>query len=330
MLIIEHYQEYVSYNTIKGTDEPKCWDSQEKRTVFMERDRARQNNEERQKRMKRKKKMKRRRVFWTFIFILIAAVLAFKTVSFARNHNFSELYNLVVTKAVDDSPSEINSESENVTVPNEETEKNTETEKNNEDQSVFKVSEADRWQYILVNKDYPIEKAFGPPETFLVQNNYKADLRIKEPVEEMFRAARADGIELIACSAYRSYDYQTKLFNKRKERYSNLTDEKAAQEAAKAVARPGTSEHQTGLALDIYTPSYTQLDDGFADSEAGMWLKNNAYKYGFILRYPKDKIDLTQIIFEPWHFRYVGKEAAEIMFNEGLCYEEFYERIEFE
>ena len=84
------------------------------------------------------------------------------------------------------------------------------------------------------------------------------------------------------------------------------------------------------MALDIVTPEYTQLNEGFAKTEAGKWLAANAHQYGFILRYPKDKTELTKIIYEPWHFRYVGKEAAKIIFEEGLCYEEFYGRIQFQ
>ncbi|AMP21048.1 hypothetical protein AZF37_07620 [endosymbiont 'TC1' of Trimyema compressum] len=76
------------------------------------------------------------------------------------------------------------------------------------------------------------------------------------------------------------------------------------------MAYPGTSEHNMGLALDIVTPSYQVLDDGLADTDAAKWLKDNSYKYGFILRYPKGKEDITGVIFEPWHFRYVGVDDA--------------------
>jgi D-alanyl-D-alanine carboxypeptidase len=81
------------------------------------------------------------------------------------------------------------------------------------------------------------------------------------------------------------------------------------------------------MALDIVTPGYQNLNEGFANTAAGRWLKKNAYKYGFILRYPKGKEDITGIIYEPWHFRYVGVEAATVMYEQGLTLEEFVEGL---
>ena len=95
--------------------------------------------------------------------------------------------------------------------------------------------------------------------------------------------------------------------------------------SAQAVTIPGSSEHQIGLALDIVSDTYTMLEEGFADTDAGKWLVDNSYRYGFILRYPKGKEDITGIEFEPWHFRYVGKKAAKVMKEQNLCLEEFTE-----
>jgi D-alanyl-D-alanine carboxypeptidase len=269
--------------------------------------------------LKRRRQMKRRRIFWTFFFILLAAFLAYKAFNFAQDQFMSK--------------SEID---KNITAPVQSaavTQPPTTTTPPVEQAPTvtsFKVKQADAWQYVLVNKTHPLEQDFGPLETFLIQSKYKADLRIENSFTSMVKAAKSDGVVLTACSAYRTYDYQTNLFKKKKAKFSNLSDEEASIEAAKVVAKPGTSEHQTGLAMDIVTPSHTALDEAFADTEAGKWLKDNAYKYGFILRYPKDKTEETQIIFEPWHYRYVGKEAAKLMFNENLCFEEFVERIELE
>ena len=97
--------------------------------------------------------------------------------------------------------------------------------------------------------------------------------------------------------------------------------------AATIVAVPGTSEHNSGLAIDIITPSYQVLDEGFAETKAFRWLDANASKFGFILRFPKDKQDITKIIYEPWHYRYVGIETAPIIKASGLCLEEFLETM---
>ena len=96
--------------------------------------------------------------------------------------------------------------------------------------------------------------------------------------------------------------------------------------ASQAVTVPGASEHQAGLAFDIISNDYVTLDEGFAETNAGQWLSENSCKYGFILRYPKGKEDITGIEFEPWHFRYVGREAAEIINKEGITLEEFWDK----
>lgn len=286
---------------------------------------------------KRKKQLKRRRVFWTLLFIGLGAVLAFKVVTLAKD----KLVSAPSITAEEPAETTVVVGSSEQTVEVNQSEQAGQTDQtDNSDQSqvseitqassAFTVKQVDAWQYILVNKANPIDATFAPPETFLVNGKYKADSRIKEATLAMFDAAKADGVTLTACSAYRAYDYQQKLFDRMKAKFSNLSDEAASIEAAKIVAKPGTSEHQTGLALDIVTPTYTNLNKGFADTKAGKWLKDNAYQYGFILRYPENKTDITQIIFEPWHYRYVGKEAAKIIYDEGLCYEEFVTRIQFE
>lgn len=268
--------------------------------------------------LKRRRQMKRRRIFWTFFFIILAAFLAYKAFNFAQDQfmSKSEIDKKITAPApsttVTETPATAPSPTTTPTV------------------SSFTVKQSDAWQYVLVNKTHPLDPDFGPLETFLIQSKYKADLRIETPFTEMVNAAKSDDVVLVACSAYRTFDYQTNLFKKKKAKFSNLSDEEASTEAAKVVAKPGTSEHQSGLAVDIVTPSHTALDAAFADTNAGKWLKDNAYKYGFILRYPEDKTEETQIIFEPWHYRYVGKDAAKIIYDENLYFEEFVERIEFE
>ena len=106
-----------------------------------------------------------------------------------------------------------------------------------------------------------------------------------------------------------------------------ISYEKAYEEAGNTVAYPGTSEHQLGLAVDIVAKDYQQLDDKQANTEEAKWLKEHCAEYGFILRYPLDKTEETGIIFEPWHYRYVGKEAAKEIMEQGICLEKYLETL---
>lgn len=185
----------------------------------------------------------------------------------------------------------------------------------------------------LINKDNPIDKSYKPEETTIVSNNILAHSEVAKYYTEMKKAAQSDNINLLVISGYRSYDYQNTILQRsiNSKIAAGMTSQKAKIEATKYITPPGTSEHQSGLALDIVTPSYTSLDAGFADTNAAKWLKENSWKYGFILRYPKDMESVTGILFEPWHFRYIGKELAKLyndenIKNDDLTYEEFYKK----
>jgi len=145
---------------------------------------------------------------------------------------------------------------------------------------------------------------------------------------EMMRAMQADGVRVpIAVSGYRSYARQTELFNNRVQRHRNegLNAADAAALAATVVARPGTSEHQSGLAIDISMDG--SLTAAFANTQQGRWLYENAWRFGFILRYPYGTTHITGIIYEPWHFRYVGLPHSRIIFENGWVLEEYIEFI---
>ncbi|MBP3816705.1 MAG: M15 family metallopeptidase [Butyrivibrio sp.] len=185
--------------------------------------------------------------------------------------------------------------------------------------------DSDDWQIILVNKQHPI------PDDYEVQlgtisGSMRCDERIISPLLEMMRAANRDGANLIICSPYRDMDRQTMLFTNKVDRYMNggMSYMEAYNLASQAVTVPGSSEHQIGLAIDIICDGYSSLDEGFASTVAGKWLADNSYKYGFILRYPQGKEDITSIEFEPWHFRYVGVDAATVMHDNNICLEEFW------
>ncbi len=180
------------------------------------------------------------------------------------------------------------------------------------------------WNLVLVNSENPLPQNFTV-ETGMLVNSLLVDARILEDLNAMTAAADAAGIRLIICSAYRDMAYQTNLYQNKVTEFINkgYTQQSAEDAAASIVAMPGTSEHNSGLAVDIVTPEYQVLDEGYAETDAAKWLAANAPEYGFILRYPRDKETVTGIIFEPWHFRYVGKEYARQITDSGLCFEEW-------
>lgn len=191
-----------------------------------------------------------------------------------------------------------------------------------------KDSEKNQWYLKLVNGKNPLDEENLPEITTApVQGGvYRVDERILDDLEEMLSDAYSDGRTPVVCSAYRDWDTQTVLFqNKiaRVKQEKGLTGEAAETEAATVVARPGTSEHQLGLAVDITASTYTKLDEGQMETEDQKWLMENCWKYGFILRYPVGSTEITGVIFEPWHYRYVGKEAAKEITEQGITLEEY-------
>lgn len=141
---------------------------------------------------------------------------------------------------------------------------------------------------------------------------------------EMQKAAAADGVTVWMQSGYRSVDYQKNLYDKKTQYFleKGLSRDEALQQAATIVNPPGYSEHNCGLAADLNSPEHTGLDEGFENTEAFRWLCAHAEEYGFILRYPKDAEAVTEITYEPWHWRYVGPENAALINQSGLCFED--------
>lgn len=184
---------------------------------------------------------------------------------------------------------------------------------------------SDDWKIVLVNKQHPIPDNYSF-ELGTISGSMRCDERIITPLLDMLKGARADGVNLIVCSPYRDMDRQTMLFSNKVGRYMDggLSYMDAYNLASQAVTVPGSSEHQIGLAVDIITDGYSSLDEGFGDTAAGKWLAANSSKYGFILRYPDGKENITSIEYEPWHFRYVGVDAATVITENDLCLEEFW------
>ncbi|HJD40218.1 MAG TPA: M15 family metallopeptidase [Candidatus Blautia stercoripullorum] len=188
--------------------------------------------------------------------------------------------------------------------------------------------EKEQWYLKLVNAKNPMTQEDVPEvatET-IDSNGYQVDARIMGDLEDMFAAARAAGRNPVICSAFRAWETQEYLYQNKIQRVMSeegLPEDQAAVEAGTVVAVPGTSEHQIGLALDIVSSEYMNLDEKQMETEDQQWLMENSWKYGFILRYPLDKSDITGIIFEPWHYRYVGKEAAKEIYEQDITLEEY-------
>ena len=147
---------------------------------------------------------------------------------------------------------------------------------------------------------------------------------------EMQKAAAADGVTVWMQSGYRSVKYQTSLYERKTKYYldKGYDNATAKEKAAAVVNPPGYSEHNCGLAADLNSPEHTGLDEGFEKTAAFRWLCEHAGDYGFILRYPKDAEDKTEIIYEPWHWRYVGVENAAKINASGLCFEDYIETLQ--
>ena len=188
--------------------------------------------------------------------------------------------------------------------------------------------ESDSWKLILASEKSPLPDDFTAKVSKL-PNGKEFDSRAIDDLEAMLAAAKADGVSLTVVSSYRSYDYQVGLFKRKVDQYKakGYNDTDAYNIAKTIVALPGTSEHNLGLAADIVTPSYMTLDDGFEKTDAFAWLSTHCADYGFILRYPKDKGDITGIIYEPWHYRYVGHNAAKEIMAKGICLEEYLGKV---
>lgn len=190
--------------------------------------------------------------------------------------------------------------------------------------------DAKDWKIMLINKQHPIPEDY----TFTLGNiktmkgTMKCDERIIEELLSMMQDAKKDGVNLAICSPYRDLKYQEVLFDRKIVNYMNkgMSYLDAYKVASQAVTLPGASEHQVGLAIDIVCDTYQLLDEGFGNTDAGIWLSEHCSEYGFILRYPKGKEYITSIEYEPWHFRYVGKDAAAIIMEQGLCLEEFWDQ----
>ncbi len=185
------------------------------------------------------------------------------------------------------------------------------------------------WRLTLVNRWNALPEDYEL-EIVELDNGQSVDKRCYEELSAMLDACRRAGHTPLICSSYRPWETQERLYINKVRQFlgRGYTQSRAEEEAGRIVAVPGTSEHQLGLAVDIVDISYQVLDRAQEETGVQRWLMEHCWEYGFILRYPTDKSEITGIIYEPWHYRYVGRQAAREIRELGVCLEEYLEDLE--
>lgn len=201
-----------------------------------------------------------------------------------------------------------------------------ETSQAMEQKTLNSVSEKIQTEHILlVNKDHPLDDSYKPNLSHM--NNYGVDVdsSIYQPLNDMLEAGEKEGLTFWIASAYRSTDRQRELLDEDIEALVNrgYSYSEAYEEVVRETMPVGCSEHATGLAVDIVAKDYQILDEKQGRTDEIKWLQKNCSQYGFILRYPEGKEDITKVDYESWHFRYVGVDAAEAIMSQGITLEEY-------
>ena len=180
---------------------------------------------------------------------------------------------------------------------------------------------------ILVNKEHPIPENYEVELHWLNNGKNAVAEQMYEALRDMLTDGSEEGCDFVVASGYRSKEYQQQLLDEdiAASMAKGMTYQEAYDEETKETMPPGYSEHETGLAVDIASVSYQILDKGQEDTKENQWLRENCSTYGFILRYPQNKEEITEISYEPWHFRYVGKEVAAEIMEKGITLEEYLE-----
>lgn len=190
-----------------------------------------------------------------------------------------------------------------------------------------KYNASDNWSLILINTDHPYPEGYVPNVT-AVDNGQETDDRCAPELTQMLSDCRAAGYDPLVISGYRTHSQQIQDFDSMTQMYvsGGYSEEEARAKTAESVAIPGTSEHEAALSVDIGSEHNTAVDNSQDDEAVQAWLHENCWKYGYVLRYPEGKQDITKIIYESWHYRYVGDTAAKVMHDEGICLEEYLEK----
>ncbi len=194
------------------------------------------------------------------------------------------------------------------------------------------AEDLDSWNLTLINRSHPLPDQFSVKTATIAasyarDNGMVYDARAVSNLNAMCAAAEADGVTLLVISSFRTRAKQTSLYNnqinKMRARYPNLSQSEIEAKAGTVSAYPGTSEHELGLAID-----FNSVEETFDKTEQFRWLQAHAEEYGFVMRYAKEKESITGIIYEPWHYRYVGEKHAKKMNDLGYCLEEYVEYLE--
>lgn len=190
--------------------------------------------------------------------------------------------------------------------------------------TVSGAAEADQWYLQIASVAHPLPEGFVQPSTTVIDDiGREIDSRIVGAYWDLVNAAKADGLNIFPISGFRPHSTQVSLFNARVEQARNDGYADPEAEAARHVARPGTSEHELGLAVD-----FNSVDESyFRNTAEAKWLAAHCAEYGFVIRYPEDKESVTGIIYEPWHLRFVGVKHAKRMNELNMCLEEYCEYI---
>lgn len=274
-----------------------------------------------QKRKRRKKKISREALILRWIMIILLVLIIFfvvKKIAGGKDSKDDEISTVSISESL--------SESENLNIETEESETPTTEEPQEEIDN--------EWAMFLVNNNNSLpddyDKRISVKQVYTNgERTFDFDERAADYLIDMFEAAKKDGINLTVNSAYRTIEYQQYNFDRSvQQRVNNgMSYDEAVADTEKEVAYPGKSEHNAGLSADIFSDEYVSFDDdGFKNTKAYEWLMENAADYGFILRYPENKEDKTEIIYEPWHYRFVGVYYAHKVKDSGLCLEEFFEQ----
>lgn len=189
------------------------------------------------------------------------------------------------------------------------------------------ASNDDDWSLVLINSESPLDTSYAPSLT-KITDEYSVDSRIADDTKKMFQDAADAEMSLNIVSAYCDNETLKESFNNEMLNwiYQGEAPLDAYDKTKQSVALPGTSEHATGLAMDITSSDYLGTDDEEENTDEAKWLKANCANYGYILRYPAEKSDITGVGYEPWHFRYVGKTAAKEIMEQGITLEEYLEQ----
>ncbi len=198
-----------------------------------------------------------------------------------------------------------------------------------ENEKSISVTEQEENLLILVNKDHPLPEGYQVELHWLENGKNAVAEQMYGALRDMLTDGSENGLAFLVASGYRSKEYQQRLLDEdiASSMAEGMTYEEAYEKETRETMPPGYSEHETGLAVDLTSTSYQILDKGQEDTAENQWLRENCSRYGFILRYPPGSEEITGISYEPWHFRYVGKEAAADIMAKGITLEEYLENL---